>query len=417
MSEQRRRLEGALRGCAERGAPADTVDLWPAVRERVGGARVEGTPTDDGRTDGGARAGSGARRPLRPVQAPLAVALAALSVLILGLIVFAASGPVGEFVENGPPGPGAPDPREATESDRSDSVTGGEEVSDGLLAHYLPGGGEGTPPGEEIDQTKTADGAKVTLERAYADEGVVVVGYSVQDLRDAREIDERSGGLQPFFVGTNDEGQPGIPSSPHRGSLVGEGGDYGLIDGTSMVADPRSSPEELRKPMAHASVFEAPEGLEPSRDHRFRLEVPLYESGSPTREDQEPDAGPFVFHFEIPVRATPVVELGQQKATRNGVTLTLERVVDSPSRPQAIVCFDPPDDDYLWRPSTAPTGFQREEPLPVRELGGGCWSLTLEEPAESRSSVTVTELFGYPRTEQAMQEDEDGKQIRGPWTF
>lgn len=141
--------------------------------------------------------------------------------------------------------------------------------------------------------------------------------------------------------------------------------------------------------------------------------MPLYEGGSSAGK---PDAGPFVFDFEIPVRTNPVVEVGQ-KATTGGVTMTLERVVNSPSRPQAVVCFDPPNDDYMWRPSTAPTGFQREEPLPVRDLKGGCWSLTLDEPVEGRSSVTVTELFGYPRTEEALQGDEDGKQIRGPWTF
>ncbi len=60
-SEQRRRLEGALRGCAERGAPADAVDLWPAVRERAGGARIEGTPTEDDRRRRGRRS---ALRPL-----------------------------------------------------------------------------------------------------------------------------------------------------------------------------------------------------------------------------------------------------------------------------------------------------------------------------------------------------------------
>ena len=169
-------------------------------------------------------------------------------------------------------------------------------------------------------------------------------------------------------------------------------------------------------PMGHASVFEAPEGLEQDPAHRFRLEIPLYEGGSPMTKDERPDAGPFVFEFEIPVRPIPVVEVGQRVTTK-GVTLTLERVLNSPSRPQAIVCFEPPSDDYLWRPSTAPTGFQREEPLPVQELEGGCWSLTLEEPVEGPSSVTVTELFGYPKNARAAQEDEDGKEIEGPLTF
>ena len=40
MASQIRRLEDALRGCAETGVP-DTVDLWPAVRERAMDVRVE----------------------------------------------------------------------------------------------------------------------------------------------------------------------------------------------------------------------------------------------------------------------------------------------------------------------------------------------------------------------------------------
>lgn len=39
MASQRRRLEDALRGCAEAGVP-ETVDLWPAVRERATGGRA-----------------------------------------------------------------------------------------------------------------------------------------------------------------------------------------------------------------------------------------------------------------------------------------------------------------------------------------------------------------------------------------
>jgi hypothetical protein len=42
VSERRKRLERALRGCAERGVPAETVDLWPAIRERVSGERMSG---------------------------------------------------------------------------------------------------------------------------------------------------------------------------------------------------------------------------------------------------------------------------------------------------------------------------------------------------------------------------------------
>ena len=31
--------------------------------------------------------------------------------------------------------------------------------------------------------------------------------------------------------------------------------------------------------------------------------------------------------------------------------------------------------------------------------------------------MKVTELIGYPETAAAVREDEDGKEIEGPWTF
>ena len=97
--------------------------------------------------------------------------------------------------------------------------------------------------------------------------------------------------------------------------------------------------------------------------------------------------------------------------------MTLERELNSPGKPQAVVCVESPGEDHEWRPSTAPTGFQTEEPLPVDTLGNGCWSLTIEGPVEGRSTVKVTEIFGYPTTARAVREDEDGKRIEGPWVF
>jgi hypothetical protein len=41
----------------------------------------------------------------------------------------------------------------------------------------------------------------------------------------------------------------------------------------------------------------------------------------------------------------------------------------------------------------------------------------LGDPVEGRSSVTVTEIWGIPQTAEAAREDEDGPEIRGPWTF
>ena len=396
MSEQRRRLERSLRGCAERGAPADTVDLWPAVRERVGGARMAGTPTDAERTAGGARAGSGTRPPLRPVHAPVAIALAALSVLILGLIAFAASGPVGELVENGPPGPGAPGPGETTNSQQSDGSAGGSGVAYRLFRGAVPGGG-----GEEIGQTKTADGARVTLGWAYADEEFVVVGIEARDLDGPQKLDGLPKNYGPVFLQPSLIGEEGGREAdlPPRVDVTDAGGEaFTEVDGMTQYP-------------GAVAVFEAPEGLEAGKEHRFRLEVPLSEGGMP---GEKPDAGPFVFDFEIPVRSVPVVEVDQE-ATTKGITLTLERVVNSPSRPQAVVCIDPPDDEHTWTPWLERDGMPVDAATAPRPLGDGCWARTLAKPVEGPSSVSVAYIHGMPRD--ASAPDEDGKKVRGPWTF
>jgi hypothetical protein len=61
----------------------------------------------------------------------------------------------------------------------------------------------------------------------------------------------------------------------------------------------------------------APEGIEPGREHRFRLEVPLVEEPRVgVKVSEKP--GPFVFDFEIPVRPAPTIELNQRVRGRGG---------------------------------------------------------------------------------------------------
>jgi hypothetical protein len=426
VSEQRKRLERALRGCAERGVPAHTVDLWPAVRERVIGERISEERISEERV--AARPPRRRAWPPRLVpNTPLGWTLAVFSVLILAAGAYAASGPVGELFRYGLPGPAGPGVGERMGGEQSD---GGSGAAHDLFRYHLPGG-EGPGFGEEIGQKRTMDGARVTLERAYADEEFVVFSYSVQDLKEDRRNAGNPAALEPIFVSKEDENAPSAPD--RRSELTDEGGrHFASIDGTSMVAEPGSSPEEVRAPKAHTAVFEAPEGLEPSRNHRFRLEIFLEEVPVPTsfkekevegrvliegvRAEEKPPIGPFVFGFEVSVRPVPVVEVGQKETTK-GITLTLERVINSPGRPQAIICIEPPDDYHLWHPSMEQTGFPSDEPPSPHPLKGNCWSMGLGDPVEGPSSVTVTEIWGIPQTAEAAREDKDGKEIRGPWTF
>lgn len=178
----------------------------------------------------------------------------------------------------------------------------------------------------QVDQTQTADGARVTLDWAYADEKFVVVVLDTQDLDGPQNLEPS---LWDDTVG-NEEKLP-----PYVKITDGSDQDFDTVGGGTQLGPRRTGAD---------ATFDAPEGLEPGREHRFRLEVPLQDSPAASGK---PEAGPFVFSFEVPVLPAPTIEVDQEVEAK-GVTLTLERVVNSPVLPQAVVCFEPPDDEHRW---------------------------------------------------------------------
>jgi hypothetical protein len=385
VTEQRERLERALRGCAEEGVP-DGVDLWPAIRGRVG------TETVPGERMTGEQVAP--RRRVRPPQfvpnTPLGWTLAVLTVLIVAAGAYAASGPVGELLRYGLPGPGGPGVGGHTRGEQPDA-----ELS--VLR-------------TEVDQTRTADGTRVTLDWAYADERFVAVGLHTRNLDDAQKPEGSNPGSDPVMfepslwddtVGNEAE----FP--PHVEITDASGQDFDTVGGgtNGERAD---------------AAFDAPEGIKPGRGHRFRLEVPLEEvyQGEGDAPSGKPKPGPFAFVFEVPVLPAPTIRVGQE-VEAEGITLTLERVVDSPLLPQAVVCFEPPDDEHSWTPWLKHDPASPEEVWSApQRLEDGCWSLEMDAPVEGRSSVTVTHLEGFPRGPfDPGQTRINPKSIRGPWTF
>ena len=377
MTRETERMEKALRGCAEAGVP-EMVDLWPGIRER---------------TVAGRRRKAARSRFLPHTRAGWAFAVLAALCVMTGA-GYAASGLVfARFQEE------------------------------------LPGA-DAREVGTEIGQERIIDEARVTLEWAYADEKFVVISYSIKDLKDDRRNSSQRVQLEPIFVGKEDAEAGRGPDQ--RATLTDESGrELGMIDGTFEVAGPGDGLEVLRMPKSNSAVFEVPEGLEPGSSHRFHLEIPLGEMPTefPSMEEGEqrdrleprPPIGPFVFDFEIPVHPAPTVDLNE-KVEANGVTATLVQVVNSPARPQAVVCFNPLDEGYEWAPfvKTEPASREPIEPQPLesRPPGDGCWSAPLYNVDAGRSSITVTELNGmslYPST--SNPESMQPTILRGPWKF
>ena len=250
--------------------------------------------------------------------------------------------------------------------------------------------------GTGLDRAKTQDEARLTLDWAYADARHVAVGLRTRNLDGSDVV------LQPLLaddtVGEEDE----LP--PHTEIADASGQDFDSVGGGTLLGPDREE--------AYAA-FGAPEGIEPGREHRFRLEVPLieeYRMGS----SLEPVAGPFVFDFEVPVRPAPTVKVNQ-RAEATGVAMTLRRVVASPVAPRAVVCFEPPDEEHRWTPRLEDHGSQPKVGGVPQKLGDGCWSLGLARAVEGRTSVTVDRLEGSPAP--GTGTEVRPKTVRGPWTF
>jgi hypothetical protein len=339
---------------------------------------------------------------------PLGYALAVVSLLILAAGAYAASGPVRELFGYGLPGPGAPGPTEQTTN--LGQADGGSEEAHSLaysiFRSHVPGGG-----GEELGQTRTADGAKVTVGWAFADAKSVVVVYTVEDLEEGRRVGVHPAELQPLLgyeTRREAEYREEHGLGPDVVSLTDESGtEFRMVDNLGSSSD---GPDNMAEgPLVNMVAFKPEERLEPSEKRRFRLEIPLYERAVvPLKEKQLPpepfEGEPFIFSFGIPVHPGPVVEVNQ-KDTANGVTLTLERVTDSPGRPEAVICFEPQDDVRGW----FPIGKDLNSETLNWSRSGHCVEMMLNDPLEGHSSVTVEQIEFNPAS--------DGELIRGPWRF
>jgi hypothetical protein len=292
---------------------------------------------------------------------------------------------------------------------------------------------------EKLQLKKTEAGARVTLNWVYAEENYISIGYQVEDLKDDRRVAGHPAELQPLLG----YGKP----TPREEEYLKKSG-----LGTDIVAltDERSTKFRMvdnsvessygkpaKGPLENLVAFKPKEGLKPSRDHDFRLQVPLYESAVVPLQGKQPPpepfpGEPFVFKFDVPMHAVHVVDVNQ-KATAKGVTLRLDRVINSPGRPRAVICYQPPDDKHYWfmygggagvfqdgwsTSGWAGTGSMSSVPP------GKCQKLMLEAPVESRTSVEVKRLEGEPdcpynnaKDFEACYEKIGYRTIRGPWKF
>jgi len=314
------------------------------------------------------------------------------------------------------------------------------ETSQGLQ----PSGGKGPAynASEKLQLAKTEDGARVTLNWVYAEENYVSIGYQVEDLKDNRRVAGYPAELQPL-LGFG-YGKP-TPREKEYFKKYNLGTDivalidervtkFRMVDNSMETS---AGPKPVKGPLENLVAFKPKEGLKPSKEHDFRLQIPLYESAVVPLQGKKPPppepfpGEPFVFKFDVPVHAVHVVDVNQ-KATAKGVTLRLDRVIDSPGRPRAVICYQPPDDKHSWLSYGGAGTFQGGWSTSGWSASGSmrsippakCQKLMLKAPAEGRMSFEVRMLEGWPDCEAFKEEaawqacmEKRYRTIRGPWRF
>jgi hypothetical protein len=325
------------------------------------------------------------------------------------------------------------------------TVLGGNPAREALSETsqgFRPSGGKGPAynASEKLQLTKTEDGARVTLNWVYAEENYVSIGYQVEDLKDDRRVAGHPAELQPLLGFGYGKPTPREKKYLEKSGLGTDivaltderGTKFRMVDNAGESAYGKL----VEGPLENLVAFKPKEGLEPTKEHDFRLQIPLYESAVVGLQGKQPPpepfpGEPFVFEFEVPVHAVHVVDVNK-KATAKGVTLGLDRVIDSPGRTRAVVCYEPPDDKHSWlsyggagtfqggwsTSGWSATGSMRSIP-PAK-----CQKLMLKAPAEGRTSFEVRMLEGWPdceafKEEAAWQEcmEKRYRTIRGPWRF
>ena len=173
--------------------------------------------------------------------------------------------------------------------------------------------------GERLELKKTAGAARVTLTSVYAEERRVIVGYEVEDLREARRVAGHPAELQPLLGFGNPTPREEKYLKKHGlgtdvVALTDQSGiDFRIADNSGATSE---GPDDMVEgPLQNMAAFKPDQSLEPGPKHRFRLEIPLVQEAVVPPEEKmlppEPFEGKtFVFDFEIPVRPDPVGEVG-----------------------------------------------------------------------------------------------------------
>jgi len=265
----------------------------------------------------------------------------------------------------------------------------GTSASGGPAAFYDEDGGYMWQHAQVLRMDKVVDGYRITLERAYADANQMLVGITVVDTQN-RSHDLRVGKV----------------------SVADSAG--GTWENTTGGSDPVNVTTT-----ASLYLFDHDPGAAPSGRRKFSVTVATISGNSDAASPQDvPVNAEFDFELTVPaaLEATP-----RASAVSNGVTLTVDRIITSPSAVRMeLSVAGAPSSGHDWTPIARVSHAGRE-------LNGGHSSIAqgsaltilytgdgVDDPTGDWT-VTAGELMGSAPTEGSPWEHE--VRVQGDWTI
>jgi hypothetical protein len=256
----------------------------------------------------------------------------------------------------------------------------------------------------ELNLSQTIDGVTVSLERAYADANVVLVGFTVSGPKTRYHADF---GELSTIDGQDIPGMIGIGTVPGSDIILG---DWGKSERVAMIA-----------------AFDASMIKGMPAELSLRLETSIAES--PIFGESQALTGPFIFEFSVPFHFGKVIDV-EQTVEEAAVSITLEDVVISPWATRATFRFQSQDNTF--------------SPIVSLELpNGDIKNVSFGKYLETSSAqyftgdftnehgdwtVVISELVFHPDITKATEvpgsegkvftgKAEDTKRLAGPWIF
>ncbi len=200
--------------------------------------------------------------------------------------------------------------------------------------------------GHEIGISQTVGDFTVTLEWAYADGNRLTIAYEI-----AGKPGEQYTNLEShlYALTLRDTGEP-IPFYQGMSALLDQNGE--VITSFSPDAIPTA---DRAINIWHYDL--SPLALADRNSLDLHLEVDAWGVTLQKRTEMpieqfsamyEGTKGPFSFDFSVPLVSDQRVLTATQTATDQDITLTLDRVIISPSQTRVVVCYAPPDPARSW---------------------------------------------------------------------